>query len=66
LRRSGAEGDRRWLLHRLLADTPLEFFVLFSSASALINSPLVGSYAAANVSRCARGGAVQQGRPRSA
>ena len=37
-----------WLLHRLLADTPLDFFVLFSSASALINSPLVGSYAAAN------------------
>ena len=37
-----------WLLHRLLADVPLDFFVLFSSASALINSPLVGSYAAAN------------------
>jgi acyl transferase domain-containing protein len=37
-----------WLLHRLLADTPLDFFVMFSSASALINSPLVGSYAAAN------------------
>jgi acyl transferase domain-containing protein/acyl carrier protein len=37
-----------WLLHRLLAETPLDFFVLFSSASALINSPLVGSYAAAN------------------
>ena len=37
-----------WLLDRLLADTPLDFFVMFSSASALINSPLVGSYAAAN------------------
>src|SRR5204863_10167322 len=37
-----------WLLHRLLADAPVDFFVMFSSASALINSPLVGSYAAAN------------------
>src|SRR5262249_46172529 len=37
-----------WLLHTLLADAPLDFFVLFSSASALLNSPLVGSYAAAN------------------
>ncbi|HEX8145175.1 MAG TPA: beta-ketoacyl synthase N-terminal-like domain-containing protein [Pyrinomonadaceae bacterium] len=37
-----------WLLHRLLADEPLDFFVLFSSASSLLNSPLVGAYAAAN------------------
>ena len=37
-----------WLLNRALADTPLDFFVLFSSASALLSSPLVGSYAAAN------------------
>lgn len=38
-----------WLLHRLLADTALDHFVLFSSSSALLNSPLMGSYSAANV-----------------
>jgi acyl carrier protein len=37
-----------WLLHCLLQDAPLDFFVLFSSAAALLNSPLLGSYAAAN------------------
>ena len=37
-----------WLLHDLLKDTPLEFFVLFSSASALLSSPMLTSYAAAN------------------
>jgi acyl carrier protein len=37
-----------WLLHRLLQDAPLDFFVLFSSASSLLSSPLIGSYAAAN------------------
>lgn len=37
-----------WLLHRLLEDAPLDFFVLFSSASALLSSPLLGSYAAGN------------------
>jgi acyl transferase domain-containing protein len=37
-----------WLLHHLLKDAPLEFFVLFSSASAVLSSPLIGSYAAAN------------------
>ncbi|MBZ0285022.1 MAG: SDR family NAD(P)-dependent oxidoreductase, partial [Anaerolineae bacterium] len=35
-----------WLLHSLLPD--LDFFVLFSSVSALLSSPLIGSYAAAN------------------
>jgi acyl transferase domain-containing protein len=37
-----------WLLHRLLAVEPLDFFVLFSSASGVLSSPLVGAYAAAN------------------
>ncbi|MGA8115044.1 MAG: MDR/SDR family oxidoreductase, partial [Actinocatenispora sp.] len=37
-----------WVLHRLLADQPLDFFVLFSSGSAILSSPLLGSYAAAN------------------
>ena len=38
-----------WLLDRLLADVPLDLFVLFSSSSALLNSPMMGSYSAANV-----------------
>jgi NAD(P)-dependent dehydrogenase (short-subunit alcohol dehydrogenase family) len=38
-----------WLLHRLLADVPLELFVLFSSSSSLLSSPMMGSYSAANV-----------------
>jgi acyl transferase domain-containing protein/acyl carrier protein len=37
-----------WLLHRLFAETPLDCFVLFSSAASLLNSPMLGSYAAAN------------------
>lgn len=37
-----------WLLHRLLGDQPLDFFVLFSSTAALLSSPLMGAYAAAN------------------
>ncbi len=35
-------------LHRLLRNQPLDYFVLFSSMSALLNSPLLGSYAAGN------------------
>jgi len=35
-----------WLLHKLLPD--LDLFVLFSSTSALLSSPLMSSYAAAN------------------
>ncbi len=38
-----------WLLHRLLADVPLDLFVLFSSFSSLLSSPMLGSYSAANV-----------------
>jgi NAD(P)-dependent dehydrogenase (short-subunit alcohol dehydrogenase family) len=37
-----------WILHRLLAGEALDFFVLFSSASGVLSSPLVGAYAAAN------------------
>ncbi|MBP2654775.1 MAG: non-ribosomal peptide synthetase [Firmicutes bacterium] len=37
-----------WLLHQLLKDVPLDFFILFSSNSALLSSPRLGSYAAAN------------------
>ncbi len=37
-----------WNLHRLMVDAPLDCFVLFSSASALLSSPLLCSYAAAN------------------
>jgi len=37
-----------WLLHRLLAEDPLEFFVLFSSATSLLGSPRLAHYAAAN------------------
>ncbi|MEO8494263.1 MAG: KR domain-containing protein, partial [Planctomycetota bacterium] len=37
-----------WLLHRLLGESRLDFFVNFSSGAALLGSPLLGSYAAAN------------------
>jgi acyl transferase domain-containing protein len=37
-----------WLLHRIFASVPLDFFVLFSSASGVLSSPMVGAYAAAN------------------
>ncbi|UQA57015.1 type I polyketide synthase [Polyangium aurulentum] len=37
-----------YLLHRLLEDAPLDFFVLFSSGSAILSSPFLGAYAAAN------------------
>jgi NAD(P)-dependent dehydrogenase (short-subunit alcohol dehydrogenase family)/acyl carrier protein len=40
--------DGSWLLHRSLQDMPLDFFIMFSSASTVLSSPLVGSYAAAN------------------
>lgn len=36
------------VLHRLFADRPLDFFVLFSSGSGVLNSPMLGAYAAAN------------------
>jgi len=37
-----------WLLHRLLQDDPLDFFILFSSAGSLLGQPGQGNYAAAN------------------
>jgi acyl transferase domain-containing protein/acyl carrier protein len=53
---SGADFDRvwrgkasgAWSLHRLFADSPLDCFVLFSSAASVLDSPMLGSYAAAN------------------
>jgi NAD(P)-dependent dehydrogenase (short-subunit alcohol dehydrogenase family)/acyl carrier protein len=37
-----------WLLHRLLQDAALDFFVLFSSAGSVLGQPGQGNYAAAN------------------
>lgn len=40
--------DGAWLLHKAFEHKPLDFFILFSSASALISLPQMGPYAAAN------------------
>jgi myxalamid-type polyketide synthase MxaE and MxaD len=37
-----------WLLHHLLQDDPLDFFILFSSAGSVLGQPGQGNYAAAN------------------
>lgn len=37
-----------WALHRLAQDAPVEQFVLFSSGSAILASPMLGGYAAGN------------------
>jgi NADPH:quinone reductase-like Zn-dependent oxidoreductase/acyl carrier protein len=38
-----------WNLHELTQDSPLDFFILFSSATALLGSPGQGNHVAANV-----------------
>jgi NAD(P)-dependent dehydrogenase (short-subunit alcohol dehydrogenase family)/acyl carrier protein len=40
--------DGAWNLHVLSRETPLDFFVMFSSATSLLGSPGQGNYAAAN------------------
>src|SRR5262249_36244236 len=42
------KGDGGWLLHELTRSAPLDFFVLFSSASALLGPVGQAGYAAAN------------------
>ena len=37
-----------WRLHEAIAATPLDLFVMCSSSSALLNSPLLGVYAGSN------------------
>jgi NAD(P)-dependent dehydrogenase (short-subunit alcohol dehydrogenase family) len=37
-----------WLLHRLLREAPLDFFIVFSSAGSLMGQPGQANYAAAN------------------
>ncbi len=43
-----AKVEGAWLLHTIFEKAPLDFFVLFSSASAVLASPMVAGYAAAN------------------
>jgi acyl transferase domain-containing protein len=43
-----AKAGGAWALHRALAGTPLDFFVLFSSSSSVLPSPLQGGFGAAN------------------
>jgi acyl transferase domain-containing protein/NAD(P)-dependent dehydrogenase (short-subunit alcohol dehydrogenase family)/acyl carrier protein len=40
--------DGAWQLHRLTADDPVEWFLLFSSAASVLGSPGQGNYCAAN------------------
>ena len=42
------KADGAWNLHRAVGDRKLDFFVLYSSAAALLGSPGQGNYAAAN------------------
>jgi acyl transferase domain-containing protein/acyl carrier protein len=43
-----AKVQGTWLLEQAFEHTPLDFFVLFSSASAVLSSPRLGPYAASN------------------
>jgi acyl transferase domain-containing protein len=43
-----AKVDGTWHLHSALLDTSIDFFVTFSSASSVLSSPRLGSYAASN------------------
>ncbi|WP_166296271.1 type I polyketide synthase [Photorhabdus tasmaniensis] len=43
-----AKASAAWTLHQVLADAPLEHFVMFSSLGALLALPGMASYAAAN------------------
>ncbi|MDQ0601967.1 acyl transferase domain-containing protein/NAD(P)-dependent dehydrogenase (short-subunit alcohol dehydrogenase family)/acyl carrier protein [Streptomyces canus] len=43
-----AKVSGAWNLHRLLHEESVEAFVLFSSGSALLSSPMLGGYAAGN------------------
>lgn len=43
-----AKAVGAWNIHCLMADSPLDFFVMFSSGASLLGSPLLASYAAAN------------------
>ncbi|MGW1541294.1 SDR family NAD(P)-dependent oxidoreductase [Streptomyces sp. NPDC002309] len=43
-----AKVSGAWNLHRLVQGLPLDMFVLFSSASSVLSSPLLGGYAAGN------------------
>ncbi len=43
-----AKVQGAWVLHHVLQEQPLDFFVLCSSTSALLSSPLLGGYAAGN------------------
>ena len=43
-----AKAEYAWCLHRALASTQLDYFVMFSSIAALLGSPAQANYAAAN------------------
>ncbi len=43
-----AKVDGAWTLHEATLDQPIDFFVLYSSASSILNSPQLAHYAAGN------------------